>query len=439
MERMILEIAIFTILTLIFTRIIIHIVKIYRLMISEINKKNKKLEELTKAAQQASMAKSAFLANISHEIRTTLNAIIGITLIAKKNPCEKKDIEAINKIESASKHLLGILNNVLDMSKIESGKFELVNEVFPLMTAINEVTETMQHRCDEKNITLKTNFKEINNYCVLGDRLRLKQVLFNLLGNARKFTNENGLIIFTLKKIKECEKGVKIQFTIKDDGIGMTENQINKLFMPFSQANSGVYNRFGGTGLGLSISQNLVKMMGSEIHAKSKPNEGSSFEFTIGFKKAKKRQISLEDTLETVPDLSGKRILLVEDIEINRMILMELLEDTHVEFGIATNGEEAVSEFFDSPEHHYDLIFMDIQMPLVDGYEATRRIRQLKRDDAHSVPIVAMTANAYREDIEMAFASGMNGHLSKPIDVNAMMKMLSEKMLCSSSVISGCE
>ena len=403
-------------------------VSIYRSMIYEINEKNMRLEELTKAAEAASMAKSAFLANMSHEIRTPLNAVIGMSLIARKYAKDEKTLTAITEIETASKHLLGVLNNVLDMSKIESGKFELTQEAFPLGAAMKEVAELIRQRCNEKGIILKADFTDVKNHCVLGDQLRLKQILINLLGNAVKFTPENGTIVFALDVQEENDETIKIHFAVSDSGIGMTEEQIGRLFRTFSQADSSIYNRFGGTGLGLSISQNLTQMMGGEITVKSSPGEGSSFELTLVFPRAGESEESEDAPPVIVPELSGRRLLLVEDVEINRIIMQELLADTHVEIEEAENGEAAVAAFGAKPLNHYDLVFMDVQMPILDGYEATRRIRKLDRPDAKTVPIIAMTANVYKEDIENSYNAGMNGHLSKPINLNAIMQLLAEEL-----------
>ena len=422
-------------------------VSIYRSMISEINEQNVKLAELRKAAEAASKAKSAFLANMSHEIRTPLNAVIGMALIARKSAKNEKTLNAIGEIETASRHLLGLLNNVLDMSKIESGKFELIQEAFPLKTAMTEVRDLIQQRCEEKNINLEADFECIKNYSVMGDQIRLKQIAINLLGNSVKFTPENGTIAFKLNVIEESDNSVKIHFIVSDNGIGMSEDQLARLFKTFSQADSSIFNRFGGTGLGLSISQNLTHMMGGEITVQSIPGEGSSFEYTLSFPKAGEVREPGDMQGEIVPDLTGKRILLVEDVEINRIILIELLADTHVEIEEAADGEVAVSIFAAKPQGYYDLIFMDIQMPVLDGYEATRRIRAIEAERssasiAHGfnpetpqlsgqpqeVPIIAMTANAYKEDIEKSLASGMNSHLAKPIDINAVMQVLAEKL-----------
>ncbi len=409
-------------------------VSVYHSMISEINIQNTRLAELRKEAEAASMAKGAFLANMSHEIRTPLNAVIGMALIAQKNAESQKTLSAIKEIETASVHLLGLLNNVLDMSKIESGKFELIHESFSLKAAMDEVVKLITLRCAEKNIRLETNFENFNNYRVMGDKLRLNQILLNLLGNAVKFTPKDSVVFFSLNALDENEEYVKIQFIISDNGIGMSEEQMGKLFKSFSQADSAIFNQYGGTGLGLSISQNLTEMMGGRISVKSKLGEGSTFEFTLCFPIVEEKQDKAIG--EITPDLSGKRILIVEDVEINRFILTELLSDTNVEIDEATDGAAAVALFNGKPHNYYDLIFMDIQMPIMDGYEATRQIRAIEAEiiknekiKGCNVPhkqtrIVAMTANAYKEDIEKALASGMDGHLSKPIDINAVMHTL---------------
>jgi len=409
-------------------------VSVYHSMISEINLKNARLAELRKEAEAASMAKGAFLANMSHEIRTPLNAVIGMAMIARKNAETQKTLSAIKEIETASVHLLGLLNNVLDMSKIESGKFELINGSFSLKTAMDEVVNLITLRCAEKNIRLETNFENIKNYRVMGDKLRLNQIMINLLGNAVKFTPKDSAVIFSLNVLDENEEYVKIQFIISDNGIGMSEEQMGRLFQSFSQADSSIFNQYGGTGLGLSISQNLAEMMGGHITVKSKPGEGSTFEFTLCFPIVEEKQEKAVG--EIMLDLSGKHILIVEDVQINRFILTELLSDTNVEIDEALDGEAAVAIFNGKPHNYYDLIFMDIQMPIMDGYKATRQIRaieaeMIKREEIQGnkgphkqTRIIAMTANAYKEDIEKALASGMDGHLSKPIDFNAVMHTL---------------
>jgi len=374
----------------------------------------------------ASRAKGIFLATMSHEIRTPLNAIIGMTYILKESVQDnEKALHSVNQIMTSSHHLLGILNDILDMSKIESGKLELSREPFSLLAACIEVSDIMTHRCVEKKITFVTNINEVKDIILIGDKLRLNQVLINLLGNAVKFTNANGEIKFLTEIIDEEAEKAHIKFSVSDNGIGMSEDQINKLFIPFEQTDSTIAVRFGGTGLGLSLSQNYVNMMGSRIHVKSELERGSSFEFSLYFDKGVLPQPQAPQTADKNPEnenLAGKKILLAEDIEINRLIVREMLPHDGLTIDEAENGRQAINKFSASPEGYYDIILMDIQMPLLDGYEAAKEIRALNRADAKTVPIIAMTANAYKEDVERAIAAGMNGHLAKPINKDALME-----------------
>jgi signal transduction histidine kinase/CheY-like chemotaxis protein len=394
-----------------------------------VHERTRELEEQTAAAQVASRAKSEFLARMSHEIRTPLNAIIGMSKIARKSSTDPgKTLSSLDEIETASSHLLDLLNDVLDMSKIESGKFVLSHEIFPLVKTMEEVVNLISLRCQDKNINFKADYSGIPPASVFGDKLRLKQVLINLLGNAVKFTPEGGKIDFFLENKGESAEGIAVAFTVADNGIGMTGDQVSRLFAAFEQADNSIALRYGGTGLGLAISQNLVGMMGGEITVKSRKGEGSVFNFTLNLEKSGEQAEPRIAGEKGLPDLKGRRILLVEDIEINRIIMIELLSDTHLTIDEALDGKDALEKFAASPAGHYHLIFMDVQMPNMDGYEATRQIRALPREDAKTVPIIAMTANAYQEDINRALESGMNGHLAKPIDLDAVSRILREKL-----------
>ena len=385
-------------------------------------------------AEAATRAKSAFLANMSHEIRTPLNAVIGMAeLVKRRITSDTLHIaEKVDAILNASQHLLDILNDVLDFSKIESGKLTLEQEPFSLQCVSQTVENIIQQRCKDKRIKIQTNLEELPDTAVMGDQLRLKQVLINLLGNAIKFTREQGEICFWADIFETSATHIHIRYTVSDNGIGMSPKQVRKLFTAFEQTDSSIAKRFGGTGLGLAISQRLVREMGGEITVKSVLGKGTAFcfELILPIADSDKRAAdsSLGDAL-SIPNLAGKRILLVEDIEINRLILVELLHDTHVDIDEAENGETAVAMFSSSPENYYDLIFMDIQMPGIDGYETTQQIRALDRDDASSIAIIAMTANAYREDVQKALDAGMDWHIAKPVQIDNLIVMLKDTLV----------
>jgi len=379
---------------------------------------------IEEAALVASKAKSEFLAQMSHEIRTPLNAVIGMARIARNNIENKeKTLSSIDEITTASMHLLGILNDVLDMAKIESGKFDIAREPFNVRGALSEVVSIIGQRCMDKHIAFEHTVNDLPDVWIAGDKLRLNQVLINLLGNAVKFTNSDGRINFCAEVLFEAKETLSMSFTLSDNGIGMSQEQITRLFKPFEQADKTVASRFGGTGLGLAISQNLVNMMGGRITVNSTLGKGSIFHFDLVFPKAEDASPP-ESAEEMVIDLTGKRILLAEDVAINRVILQELLAPTHVAIDEASDGRVAVRRFIKSKPGTYDLIFMDIQMPELDGYEATHAIRMSEHPDAKAIPIIAMTANVYQEDVNRAFASGMNGHLAKPIDINMVFQTL---------------
>jgi signal transduction histidine kinase len=409
------------------------------------------LEVQTEAAKVASRAKGDFLSRMSHEIRTPLNAIIGMAQIAKKNATGEspKSAAAIDEMLHASNYLLNLLNDVLDMSKIEAGKLSLNLEPFAFTAAMHDVRSIILQRCAEKRIVFNADIEVSDSLTVIGDRLHLKQVLINLLGNSVKFTGPGGEVRLTVVEVAGGAAGagaaggvaagaaggaaagaasgaagngtglITLCFTVYDTGIGMSEEQLQKLFAPFEQADSSISSRFGGTGLGLAISQSLVQAMGGRIVAESELGAGSTFSFVITLPTGEaQKPVGTALGADRARDWSGRRILVVEDVEVNRLILKELLVDTRAGIEEADDGEAGVALFESKPQGYYDLILMDIMMPRMDGYEATRRIRALKRPDAATIPIVAMTANAYNEDIIKAREAGMNAHIAKPINID---------------------
>ena len=381
-------------------------------------------KDAQEAAQAASKAKSSFLARMSHEIRTPLNAIIGMAEITKgsvDNPA--KTLSSVNQIIVSSHHLLSLINDVLDMSKIESGNLKMLDQPFRLREALDEMLTIVSPRCAEKELSFTNTVARLPDVVVSGDKLRLNQVLINLLSNAAKFTDVQGRVDFEATVVEESADDIRIRFAVKDSGIGMSEEQRSRLFRPFEQADSSIASRFGGTGLGLSISRSLVHRMGGSISVESAVGEGSTFSFELLFKKGRLPRSQEQRQMQNL-DFADSRILLAEDIEINALIAQELLAPTRVNIETAGNGREAVEKFAQAEPGYYRLILMDIQMPELNGYEATARIRELPHPDARDIPIIAMTANAYKEDVEQAFAAGMNGHVGKPIDINELMKTL---------------
>ncbi|MDR2744292.1 MAG: PAS domain S-box protein, partial [Desulfovibrio sp.] len=354
------------------------------------------LESAVQEAQKASVAKSNFLARMSHEIRTPMNAIIGMTEIVRRklNAGEVRTNDLIanmTQIARSTNHLLDLINDILDISKIEAGKIDLVAEVFDLRVLLDNVCSIISPRCEEKNIEFKVVLQGLEDVPAFeGDTLRIKQVLINLLGNASKFTPECGQIAFTVRMEEREGDGGKIFFSIRDTGIGIAKDALETIFNPFEQAEGHLARRFGGTGLGLTISSTIVQMMGGQLKVESEEGKGSDFYFTLRLRKAKQAQALVEAAKPDTSYLTGKRMLLVDDVDINRIILTEILADTGIAIDEAEDGESAVRTFEKSPVGFYDIIFMDVQMPRMNGYDATRAIRGLDRPDAGTVPIIAL-------------------------------------------------
>ncbi len=395
----------------------------------ELRKTQSELKIAAADAKQASEAKSAFLARMSHEIRTPMNAIIGMTGITKRKlasesaPTEEV-LAHVRQIEVSAQHLLGLLNDILDISKIEAGKIELALESFSLFGLTSNVCSIITPRCLEKNIAFTMEFDErLEKSQCISDPLRLRQVLINLLGNAVKFTPELGSIAFRVQRLKVEGGKLLVAFSISDSGIGIAPEVLPNLFLPFEQGGSSVARYYGGTGLGLSISKSIVALLGGDIAVVSQEGEGSIFSFELWFEEdSKADEAGL--TLGDISALRGKRMLLVDDVEINRMIVVEMLSQSGLLIEEAGDGAEAVEKFATSPEGYYDVIFMDVQMPHLNGYEATAAIRRLPRPDAESLPIYAMTANAFKDDVDQALECGMNGHLAKPLEPEKMLEIL---------------
>jgi len=390
-----------------------------------VDEQTRELQVASEEALAASYTKSEFLANMSHEIRTPLNAIIGMTAIARSSSDFDRIDDCLSKIGNASHQLMKVINDILDISKIEARKFEMAQEPFSFDSMMRNVINIIEVRAAEKKlhfaIAVDNNIPKV----LIGDEMRLSQILINLLSNAVKFTQEGGDVGFAVRHVSQRNNRELIEFLIRDSGIGIAEEQQKTMFDAFAQADSGVANRFGGTGLGLPISKSFVELMGGEISMESSPGIGTCFTVQVPFELGNQDMMKHAHGAKGQPahHFQGCTLLLVEDVDINREIVITLLEDTGVTVDCAENGQVAVDMFTDDPDR-YDLIFMDIQMPVLDGYIATRAIRALDLPKAQTVPIVAMTANAFADDVERCREVGMNDHMAKPIEVDILLNMV---------------
>ena len=399
-----------------------------------VNQKLKKAKnvatEALQTAENANKAKTDFLSNMSHDIRTPMNAIIGITSLIRHDAGNKaKVIEYADKIDISSQHLLGIINDVLDMSKIEAGKTVFKYSDFSILDFMQELDTIFHSQIYEKQQTLTIIKENIQHEWVNGDQVHLMQIFSNLLSNAVKYTQEGGEIQFF---VEECETKssvyAKYRFLVSDNGMGMSADFKETIFDAFTRAESSVTNKIQGTGLGMAITKNLVEAMGGTIDVESELGQGSCFEVLIDLRIAEDRKVVLTAQEEIdEPDsntLKGMRFLCAEDNELNAEILMELLKIEGAECIICENGERVLEAFEQSAPGYYDMILMDVQMPVMNGYDATRAIRRSTHELAKTIPIIAMTANAFSEDIQYSLAAGMNAHISKPVDMKTLEKTI---------------
>ena len=400
----------------------------------ESNKKLKKAKDITtealQTAENANKAKTDFLSNMSHDIRTPMNAIIGMTSLIRHDAGNKaKVIEYADKIDISSQHLLGIINDVLDMSKIEAGKTVFKYTDFSILDFITELNTIFHSQIDEKNQTLTIIKENIRHEWVNGDQVHLMQIFSNLVSNAVKYTQEGGKIQFL---VEECETKssvyAKYRFLVSDNGMGMSADFKDTIFDAFTRAESSMTNKIQGTGLGMAITKNLVEAMGGTIDVESELGQGSCFEVLIDLRIAEDRFVSSAEQAEKDEPagnvLKEMRFLCAEDNELNAEILMELLKIEGAECTICENGKRVLEAFEQSAPGDYDMILMDVQMPVMNGYEATKAIRRSSHELAKTIPIIAMTANAFSEDIQHSLAAGMNAHVSKPIEMKVLEKTI---------------
>ncbi len=389
------------------------------------------LAQALAASRQASKAKSTFLSNMSHDIRTPMNAIMGFTALAQAH-IDDTDLvkDYLAKISTSGAHLLSLINDILDMSRIESGSVKLEENLLHLPDIFDDLRAMTQGMVAEKNLHLHITSQDMKHENVITDKLRLNQVLLNIVGNAIKFTGPGGDIwICAREKVSQRVSYTSYEFTVKDSGIGMSKDFMDHIFETFTRENSVTVSGIQGTGLGMAITKNIVTMMGGDIRVESEEGKGSIFTVTLNFK-LPKDEITREEASEKTEasgttdilnyDYRGKRVLLVEDNELNAEIARAILEETGMTIDCVNDGDLAVETLRKVPADYYDLVFMDIQMPKMDGYTATREIRTLDDNHKANIPIVAMTANAFEEDKQKAFACGMNGHIIKPVSMEAI-------------------
>ncbi len=388
----------------------------------QLENQSRALSDALNAAEEANKAKTVFLSNMSHEIRTPMNAIIGLDNIALNDPeTPEKTKDYLAKIGASADHLLDLINDILDMSRIESGKIVLSNEKFSLFKLLESINTMFYGQCEENHIRYNCNISEDINEYYIGDNMKIRQILINILGNAVKFTKEGGYV--ELSVIKKASYGNKttIEFTVKDNGIGMSSEFIPHIFDAFAQEDNSNTNKYGSSGLGLAITKNIVELMNGTIEVESEKGKGSAFTVTLTLDNAESMETdNNKDELSgnEAPDYSSlkdHRVLLAEDVEINTEIMMMILDSQGIKAEHAENGKVAFKMYTEHPEGYYDAILMDIRMPEMDGLEATAAIRDLDRKDSKTIPIIALSANAFDEDVQRSLQAGLNAHLTKPV------------------------
>ena len=409
-------------------------------MHKQIEAYEKELEQ----AEEASQSKTSFLYQMSHEIRTPMNGIMGmLTLAQEKLDASHPAAQYLTRVEELSGHLLSLINDILDMSRIEAGKVELEEKAFSLRSLGNKLYDMFAKNLESRGINYEVNFEDMTIDYVIGDELRISQIIINFLSNAVKFTQE-GEIIVTFRQMFLQDGNADLMIRVHDTGIGMDPEFINRIFRPFEQEGADITRKYGGTGLGMAITDQLVKLMNGEIVVKSIPGEGSDFsvflhlpvaEGTVPAEQIEKENTAEEAEPEEIEVFRGRRILVAEDNEINAMVAREILGQMGAGIDVAENGQRAVEMFDEKPENYYDFILMDVQMPVMNGREAAKAIRRLPRKDAGEILIFALSADAFVEDERRSLESGMNGHYAKPVDFEALQQnvgaILREKERCS--------
>ena len=381
---------------------------------------NRALAEALTRAEEANAAKTAFLSSMSHEIRTPMNAIIGLDNIALQDesisPHTREELE---KIGASARHLLSLINDILDMSRIESGRMVLKDEAFSFREMISQINVIIHGQCEDKGLDYICNQVEPLDEYFSGDDLRLRQIVINILGNAVKFTDAPGTVTFTVAQQVISQEQALVCFTIADTGIGMDPAFLPKLFAPFAQEDATTTNRYGGSGLGMAITKNMVDLMGGQIEVESEKGRGTTFTVRIPLRRTARVEAAPCDEIPAV-SLSGLHLLIAEDVALNAEILTDLLEMEDITSEWAENGQLAVEMFQRSEPGRFSAILMDMRMPVMDGLAATRAIRRLNRPDAATIPIIALTANAFEEDVRHCLEAGMNAHLSKPVEMEQL-------------------